>query len=83
MAVDHEAAMAFTFDAAAQFGARERELKEGDEDREAHALMRLLIPVAKYRTARLAVDTASYAMEIRGGNGYVEEFVNPRLLRNA
>ncbi|QLD90379.1 acyl-CoA dehydrogenase family protein [Natronomonas salina] len=83
MAVDHEAAMAVTFEAAAQFGARERALKQGDEDHAAHALMRILIPVAKYKTARMAVDTATYAMEIRGGNGYVEEFVNPRLLRNA
>ncbi|SDN09787.1 acyl-CoA dehydrogenase [Halogranum gelatinilyticum] len=78
MAVDHEAALAFTFEAVAAFHRRQR----GDDD-EAHRLMRLLVPVAKYRTARMAVDTASYAMEIKGGNGYVEEFVHPRLLRNA
>jgi acyl-CoA dehydrogenase len=83
MAVDHEAAMAVTFEAAAQFDERERKLAEGIEDSDAQALMRILVPVAKYRTARMAVDTASYAMEIRGGNGYIEEFVNPRLLRNA
>jgi acyl-CoA dehydrogenase len=83
MAVDHEAAMAVTFEAAAQFGAREEALKDGTENETAQALMRILIPVAKYKTARMAVETASYAMEIRGGNGYVEEFVNPRLLRNA
>jgi hypothetical protein len=45
--------------------------------------MRLLVPIAKLRTARMAIDTASYAMEIQGGNGYVAEFVTNRLLRDA
>ncbi|WP_254840894.1 acyl-CoA dehydrogenase family protein [Natronomonas marina] len=82
MAVTHEATMAVTFEAAAQFGARER--AAGDADAEAaFRLMRILIPVVKYRTAREAVEAASYAMEIRGGDGYVEEQVHPRLLRNA
>jgi acyl-CoA dehydrogenase len=83
MAVTHEAAMAVTFEAADQFGARERALADGDSDGDAYRLMRMLVPVAKYRTARDAVDAASYAMEIRGGDGYVEDYVNPRLLRNA
>ncbi|MFT4882910.1 MAG: acyl-CoA dehydrogenase [Natronomonas sp.] len=83
MAVTHEATMAVTFEAAAQFGARERALADGDRDEAAYRLMRMLIPVVKYRTAREAVDAASYAMEIRGGDGYVEDYVNPRLLRNA
>jgi acyl-CoA dehydrogenase len=83
LAVTHEAAMAVTFEAAAQFGARERALADGDRDEDAYRLMRLLVPVVKYRTARDAVDVASYAMEIRGGDGYVEDSVHPRLLRNA
>jgi alkylation response protein AidB-like acyl-CoA dehydrogenase len=78
MAVDHEAATAFTFEAARLYGRRERE-----GDREAYRLMRALIPIAKYRTGRLAVDTASYAMEVQGGNGYVREFVTHRMLRDA
>jgi hypothetical protein len=45
--------------------------------------MRVLVPIAKYRTGRMAVDTASYAMEILGGNGYVNDFVTNRLLRDA
>jgi alkylation response protein AidB-like acyl-CoA dehydrogenase len=53
-----------------------------DRDR-ARRLVRLLIPVVKNRTGRLAVDHASYAMEILGGNGYVDEFVTHRLLRDA
>jgi acyl-CoA dehydrogenase len=77
MAVAHEAATAFTFDAGRAFDRYHR----GDE--EAFALMRLLVPIAKSRTGRMAVDVASYAMEIHGGNGYVNDFVTNRLLRDA
>jgi acyl-CoA dehydrogenase len=77
MGVDHEAATAYTFDAARVLAEREA----GDD--EAYRLMRALVPVAKYRTARMAVDTASYAMEILGGNGYVKDFVTHRMLRDA
>ncbi|MFB6153455.1 MAG: acyl-CoA dehydrogenase family protein, partial [Halodesulfurarchaeum sp.] len=37
----------------------------------------------KHRTARMAIETASYAMEIQGGNGYVSDFVTHRLYRDA
>ena len=79
MSVDYEAAAVFSFEAARLFDERER---VGD-DSDAYRLMRLLIPVAKYKTARMAVDTASYAMEVLGGNGYVREHVTHRLLRDA
>ena len=83
MAVDHEAAIAFVF-AAADALDRRREAAEGsDEARTAHQLMRLLVPIAKYRTARQAVETASYACEVLGGNGYIEGFVTERMLRDA
>jgi len=78
LAVDHEAMTAYAFDAARAFDRRER---ESDED--AYRLMRALIPVAKYRLGRMAVDAASYAMEILGGDGYVDDFVTNRLLRDA
>ncbi|MDJ1432685.1 acyl-CoA dehydrogenase family protein [Halostagnicola sp. A-GB9-2] len=100
MTVDHEAATAFTFEAARLFSERERAERakradgtaDGDgetdtavptEAGDAYRLMRLLIPIAKARTARMAVDTASYAMEVHGGNGYVNDFVTNRLLRDA
>ncbi|MXR51109.1 acyl-CoA dehydrogenase [Halovenus sp. WSH3] len=83
MAVDHEAATAFTFEAARLFAEREQAVREGEDAEETYRLMRLLIPIAKLRTARMAIDTTSYAMEIQGGNGYVEEFVTNRLLRDA
>ncbi|AGB14900.1 acyl-CoA dehydrogenase [Halovivax ruber XH-70] len=53
-----------------------------DPDRAAR-LLRALTPIAKLRTGRMAVDTASDAMEIQGGNGYVDDFVTHRLLRDA
>jgi len=95
MAVDHEAVTAFTAEAARVFAEREEAEREkaeraseergtadGDTD-ETYRLMRLLTPVAKLRTAREAIDATSYAMEIHGGNGYVEEFVTERLFRDA
>ncbi|MDZ7701724.1 MAG: acyl-CoA dehydrogenase family protein [Halobacteriales archaeon] len=78
LTVAHEAATAFTFDAGVAY---EDALRGGDD--EAFALMRALVPVAKHRTGRLAVDVASYAMEIQGGNGYVADWVTHRLLRDA
>lgn len=46
-------------------------------------VLRLLTPLAKAYTARLSVWAAAEALELHGGNGYVEEFVAPRLLRDA
>ncbi|AGN02426.1 acyl-CoA dehydrogenase domain-containing protein [Salinarchaeum sp. Harcht-Bsk1] len=87
MAVDYEATTAFTHEAGRLLSERERAERagEGDTDDAQHAyrLLRLLTPIAKLRTARMAIDTASYAMEIQGGNGYVNDFVTHRLLRDA
>jgi acyl-CoA dehydrogenase len=83
MTVRHEAAVEATFEAVEQFGRREEAERAGETDEHAYRLMRILTPVVKYKTARMAVDNASYAMEIKGGDGYVEGFVHPRLLRNA
>lgn len=46
-------------------------------------LVRILTPLVKYHTARLAIWAASEAIELLGGNGYIEDFVTPRLLRDA
>ncbi len=89
MAVDHEAAMAYTFEAARLLSERERAERgadsgeSGTDAEDTYRLMRLLVPIAKARTARMAVETASYAMEVHGGNGYVNDFVTNRLLRDA
>ncbi len=78
MAVDYEAATAFTFECARLLDRHQRE-----ESREAFKLLRALVPIAKQVTARMAVETASYACEVLGGNGYVRAHVTPRLLRDA
>jgi len=87
MAVDYEAAVAFVFAAAEALDRRERALQAEGADSEAHReafqLVRALVPVAKYKTGRMAVDTASYGCEILGGNGYVTGFTTERLLRDA
>lgn len=46
-------------------------------------LVRMLTPVTKYCTAKLAVWAASEGIELLGGNGYIEDSVMPRLLRDA
>jgi acyl-CoA dehydrogenase len=83
MAVAHEAATAYVFEAARLLSGRERATRAGEKADDTYRLLRLLIPVAKLRTARMTVETASYGMEIHGGNGYVNEFVTNRLLRDA
>ncbi len=45
--------------------------------------LRALTPLAKLSTAKLAVWAASEGIELHGGNGYIEDFVMPRLLRDA
>lgn len=75
----YEGMVAVTLEAAHALDAAERD----GGDAGARALMRGLVPIAKYRTGRLAVDATSYAMEIRGGDGYVADYVTERLLRDA
>jgi acyl-CoA dehydrogenase len=46
-------------------------------------LNRLYIALLKKETAEQAVHFAHEAIEMYGGNGYIEDFVTPRLLRDA
>ena len=50
---------------------------------EAATLLRILTPVLKFRATRDARKVCGDALEFRGGIGYVEEFANARLLRDA
>ncbi|MBI3952034.1 MAG: acyl-CoA dehydrogenase family protein [Acidobacteria bacterium] len=77
--VEHEAAMALVFEAIHQLDL----IDSGTGGEDAVRQHRLLLPLAKYYTGRLAVWAASEAMEVLGGNGYIEEFVTARLLRDA
>jgi len=93
MQVEYDAGSAFVYEAmrfyddvqrveSDRIAGDDENARDGDPDR-SFKLMRLLVPIAKYKLGRMCVDTASYAMEILGGNGYVEDFVTPRLLRDA
>lgn len=47
------------------------------------ALLRLYIAVLKKETAEQSIAFCHEAIEMHGGNGYIEDFVTPRLLRDA
>ena len=49
----------------------------------AYALLRVLTPLLKFRACRDARRVAGDAMEARGGCGYIEEWPDARLLRDA
>jgi acyl-CoA dehydrogenase len=50
---------------------------------DAETCLRILTPLLKFRACRDNIPVATGAMEVRGGNGYIEEWVNPRLVRDA
>ena len=51
-----------------------------EEDRR---LLRILTPLSKYYIPKRGEYVTIEALEMLGGNGYVEEWANPRLLRDA
>jgi alkylation response protein AidB-like acyl-CoA dehydrogenase len=51
--------------------------------KDAEAVLRILTPLLKFRACRDNIPVATGAMEVRGGNGYIEEWVNARLIRDA
>jgi putative acyl-CoA dehydrogenase len=73
MAVESEAATALALRLA-----RAGDAPEGHPDR---ALARLLTPAAKYWVCKRGSALAAEAMEVLGGNGYVEDSTLPRLYR--
>ncbi len=54
---------------------------QGEEG--ANQILRILTPLYKFRSCRDNIRVATGAMEMRGGNGYIEDFVNARLIRDA
>jgi acyl-CoA dehydrogenase len=77
MTLDVEAALALVLYAAAALDAADA----GSEHHE--RLVRIVTPLIKYAVCRRARHTAGMAMNIRGGNGYIEEWVNAKLLRDS
>lgn len=52
-------------------------------DAAAEKRLRILTPLIKFRACRDNIPVATGAMEARGGNGYIEDWVNARLVRDA
>ncbi|HVM39174.1 MAG TPA: acyl-CoA dehydrogenase family protein, partial [Acidimicrobiia bacterium] len=76
MLVELEGGIATTFECAAAA----RTARDEDEGR---ALRRILIPLAKLRACREGVVWAGQALEIFGGNGYMEDWPIARQVRDA
>lgn len=55
----------------------------GDATEQEVVLNRLKIALLKKESAEQAIHFAHEAIEMHGGNGYIEDFVTPRLLRDA
>ncbi|OBK18258.1 acyl-CoA dehydrogenase family protein [Mycobacterium asiaticum] len=72
MVVDVEAAQAMVFDCT---GATNHRQPRGIRQR-------IAVPVTKLKVARLGITAASDAIEIHGGNGYIETWPVARLLRD-
>ena len=55
----------------------------GRDDPQSRKVLRMLTPIYKYRACRDNVTVATGSMEARGGNGYIEDWPNARLVRDA
>jgi alkylation response protein AidB-like acyl-CoA dehydrogenase len=73
MIVDVEAAQALVFDGVGFANHRQRR----------PVRQRIVVPVTKLKVCRLGITMASDAIEIHGGNGYIETWPVARLLRDA
>ncbi|MDT5144493.1 MAG: acyl-CoA dehydrogenase [Mycobacterium sp.] len=73
MIVDVEAAQALVFDGVGLANHRQRR----------PVRQRIAVPVTKLKVCRLGITMASDAIEIHGGNGYIETWPVARLLRDA
>lgn len=59
-------------------------LRRADKgDQEAAKLLRILTPLIKFRTTRDARKVTTDGMEVRGGCGYIEEWSDARVVRDA
>ncbi|WP_181349658.1 acyl-CoA dehydrogenase family protein [Thalassobacillus sp. CUG 92003] len=54
-----------------------------EASQEEQILNRLLIAIMKKESAEQAIHFSHDALELHGGNGFIEDFVTPRLLRDA
>jgi alkylation response protein AidB-like acyl-CoA dehydrogenase len=76
MLLDSETLAALFFEGSAQLDAADR----GDE--EARLVARVLMPLAKYHASEEGRRVVAEGMEVRGGNSYIEDWPNARMLRD-
>lgn len=79
MQAEFEGAFALAFEVAQLLG----RVEHGSAAPHEAALLRLLTPLAKLWTGKLAVRLCSEALECFGGQGYIEDTGLPQLLRDA
>lgn len=75
----HHAALISLFDLIGLYD----KVTAGTGTQEDKLLVRLLIALVKKETAEQAIHFSHETIELHGGNGYIEDFVTPRLLRDA
>ncbi|MHB8576148.1 MAG: acyl-CoA dehydrogenase family protein, partial [Dehalococcoidia bacterium] len=75
--LDAEAALAVVLQAGAALGRADAGSRADKQ------LIRVLTPLAKWYLCKRARYVTGEGMEVRGGNGYIEDWVNPRLLRDS
>jgi acyl-CoA dehydrogenase len=74
--VDLEAGLALSFECAAA-------TRSADSPEEGALLRRIAIPLAKLRSCRVGLESTMHALEVLGGNGYMEDWPLARQLRDA
>jgi acyl-CoA dehydrogenase len=75
--IEVEGCAALAFETAAVLERVDHHRAEEDQ-----RLLRILTPLGKYYIPKRGEYVTLEALEMRGGNGYVEDWVNPRLLRD-
>lgn len=76
LVVELEAGLAATYECAGSS-------RTATDPEEGRLLRRILVPLAKMRTTRSALWAASTALEVLGGNGYMNDWPMARQLRDA
>jgi alkylation response protein AidB-like acyl-CoA dehydrogenase len=76
LAVDLEAGLAATFECASAN-------RNATDPESGRLVRRILVPLSKLRCTRVALESATAALEVLGGNGYMEDWPMARQLRDA
>lgn len=76
LVIESEAAMHFALHLAQRF-------ERAQVDESSSLIARIMTPIAKYWVCKRAIAVINEAQECIGGAGYVEEFILPRLFREA